>query len=73
MYGLKKGPVGTGPAGSVLGEIRFIEKPGVKDEGGCHMPKRSSDPRVAYPEVKLQVRHLVRVAGTVYCCPFLPH
>ena len=29
------------------------------------MVKRSSDPRVAYPEVKLQVRDPVRVVGIV--------
>ena len=26
--------MGTGPDGSVFGEIRFIEKPGVQDERG---------------------------------------
>ena len=34
------------------------------------MAKRSSDPRVAYPEVKVQVRKLVRVVGIV--APFAP-
>ena len=34
------------------------------------MAKRSSDPRVAYPEVKVQVRDLVRVVGIV--SPFAP-
>ena len=34
------------------------------------MAKRSSDSRVAYPEVKVQVRHLVRVVGIV--APFAP-
>ena len=29
------------------------------------MAKRSSDPRVAYPQVKVQVRDLVRVVGIV--------
>ena len=29
------------------------------------MVKRSSDPRVAYPEIKLQVREPVRVVGIV--------
>ena len=29
------------------------------------MAKRSSNPRVAYPEVKVQVRALVRVVGIV--------
>ena len=64
---------GTGPCGycrRVLwgpysGKIRFIEKPGVQDEGVRHVAKRSSDPRVAYPEVNVQVRYLVRVVGIV--------
>ena len=34
------------------------------------MAKRSSDPRVAYPEVKVQVRDLVRFLGIVV--PFAP-
>ena len=29
------------------------------------LAKRSSDPRVAYPEVKIQVRDLVRIVGIV--------
>ena len=33
--------------------------------GGRHMDKRNSDPRVAYPEIKLEVRDIVRVAGIV--------
>ena len=53
------------PRGSVFGKIGFIEKPGVPDEGGRHLSKRSSDPRVAYPEVKFQVRDLVRVLSSV--------
>ena len=43
--------MGTGSAGSVIGELSFIEKPGVQDEGSRHVAKRSSErPRVAYPE-----------------------
>ena len=34
------------------------------------MAKRSSDPRVVYPEVKVQVRDVVRVVGMV--APFAP-
>ena len=34
------------------------------------MAERSSDPRVAYPEVKVQVQDLVLVAGIV--APFAP-
>ena len=54
-----------GPRGQYSGKIRFIEKPGVQDEGGRHVAKRSSDPRVAYPEVNVQVWDLVRVVGIV--------
>ena len=43
----------SGPRGQYSGKIRFIEKPGVQDDWGRHMAKRSSDPRVSYPEVKL--------------------
>ena len=56
--------------GQYSGKIRFIEKPGVEDEGGRHVVKRSSDPRVAHPDVKVQVRDLVRVVGIV--APFAP-
>ena len=62
--------MGTGPAGQYSGKIRFIEKPGVEDEGCRHVVKRSSDPRVAHPDVKVQVRDLVRVVGIV--SPFAP-
>ena len=34
------------------------------------MAKRSSDPRVAFPEVNVQVRDLMRVVGIV--APFTP-
>ena len=33
-----------GPRGQYSGKIRFIEKPGVQDEGGRHVAKRSSAP-----------------------------
>ena len=33
-----------------------------------HVAKRSSDPRVAYHEVKVQVRDLVRVVGIIASC-----
>ena len=65
VWGLYKGPVGNGSARSVFGEIRFVEKPGVQDEGVRHVAKRSSDTRVVNPEVKVQVRDLVRVVGIV--------
>ena len=57
--------MGTWPAGQYSGKIRFIEKPMVQDEGGRHEAKRSSDPRVPYPEVNVQVRDLVRVVDIV--------
>ena len=57
--------MGTSPRGQYSGKIRFIEKPGGQNEGGRHVAKRSSDPRVAYPEVNVQIRHLVRVVGIV--------
>ena len=62
--------MGTGPAGSVFGEIRFTEKCKVQDERGRHIAKSRSDPRKAYPEVKLQGRDLVQVVGIVV--PFAP-
>ena len=57
-------------AGQYSCEIHFIEKPRVDDEGGSHLIKRSSDPRVVHPEVKVQVRGLVQVVGIV--APFYP-
>ena len=42
-----------GSCGQYSVKIRFIEKYGVQDEGGRHVAKYSSDPRQAYPEVKL--------------------
>ena len=59
-----------GPWGQYSGKIRFIKKHGVQDEVGRHVDKRCSDPRQAYPEVKLQGRELVRVVGIV--APFIP-
>ena len=40
----------AGPRGQYSWKIRFIEIPGVQDEGYRHVAKRSSDPRVAYPK-----------------------
>ena len=59
-----------GPRGQYSGKIRFIEKRGVQVEGGRQVAKHSSDPRQAYPEVKLQGRDLVRVVDIV--APFAP-
>ena len=70
LIGIAKGSSGVpGPRGQYLGKIRFYRDPGVQDEGGRHMAKRSSDSRVAYPEVKVQVRDLVRVVGIVAPLP----
>ena len=44
------------------GKIRFIEKHGVQEEG---VAKNSSDPRQAYPEVKLQGWDLMRAVDIV--------
>ena len=54
--------------GQYSGKIRFAEKKkknGVQDEGWGDEGggKSSSETRVAYPEVKVQVRDLVRVVG----------
>ena len=57
--------MGTGPAGTEFGENSFYREIWGKDEGGRHVAKYSSDPRQAYPEVKLQGRDLVRVVGIV--------
>ena len=59
-----------GPLGSVFGENLFYRETQGTRLGGRHMAKRSSDPRVAYPEVKVHVRDLVRVLGVV--APFAP-
>ena len=56
-----------GPRDQYLGKIRFIENLLYKTCvcGGGGGGKRTSDSRVAYPEVKGQVRDLVRVVGIV--------
>ena len=58
-------PICPAGGGSIFGENLFIEKHGVQGESDRHVAKRSSDPREAYPEVKVQVRDLVRVVGIV--------
>ena len=62
--------MGTGPLGSVFRENLFYRETQGTRLGGRHVAKRSSDPRVAYPEVKVHVRDLVRVLGIV--APFGP-
>ena len=69
--GIAEGSSGyRGRGGQYWEKIRFIEEPWVQDEGGRHVAKRNSDLRVAYPEVKLQRRDLVRVEDIV--APFVP-
>ena len=60
--------MGTGPEGSVFGENSFYRETWSTSRGGRHVAKRSSDPRVAYPDVKVQKRD--RAVGIV--APFPP-
>ena len=46
---------------SVREKYVLSRKPGYKTRGIRFVAKRSSDPRVVYPEVKVQLRDLVRV------------
>ena len=56
---------------SIREKLVFIEISAEQDEGGGrHVVKRSSDPRVAHPEVIVQVRGLVRVV--VIFAPIAP-
>ena len=59
-----------GPAGQYPGKFVLSRNPGYKTRVGRHVVKRSSDPRVAHREVKVQVRDLVRVVGIF--APFAP-
>ena len=54
---------------SVFGENSFNRETRGTRRGGRHVTKRSSDSRVAYTEVNVQVRDLVRVVGTVAPLP----
>ena len=55
-----------GPRGQYSGKIRFIEKPEYKTGRGVTMWLNVVlTPRIAYPEVKIQVWDLVRVVGIV--------
>ena len=49
-----------GPRGQYSGKFVLSRNPGYRT-----VPKRSSDPGVAYPEVKVQVRYKVHVVGIV--------
>ena len=57
--------MGIVPGGSVFWENSFYRETRGRRRGGRHVVKRSSDPRVAHPDVKVQVRDLVRVVGIV--------
>ena len=59
-----------GPACKYSGKIRFIEKPGVENEGCRHVVKRSSDP--GYPP-RRQSSGTGPSAGCGYCCPLCLH
>ena len=57
--------MGTGPAGSVFMENSVYRETWGTSRGGRHFTKRSSDPRVAYTGIKVQVRDLVQIMGIV--------
>ena len=61
--------MGTGLAGSVFGQNSFYRETRGTIRGRRHVAKCSSDPRVAYPEVNVLVRDLVRVVGIVSFAP----
>ena len=66
--GIVEGSCGYRARGvSIRGKFVLSRNPGYKTGwgGGRHVAKRSSDPRVAYPEVNVQVRDLLRVVGIV--------
>ena len=60
----------SGPVVSVFGETLFYRETWDTRRGGRHVAKRSTDPRQAFPEVKLQGRELVRAVGIF--APFAP-
>ena len=67
VWGLQKGPVGTGPAGSVFrGNSVYQETRGTRGVVVCLNVVLS--PGVVNPEVKILVRDLV----PRYCCPLCP-
>ena len=71
--GIVDGSCGYRIRGSVLGENSFYRETWVsrRGGGGRHVANRCSDPRLAYPEVKLQRRDLVRVVGVVAPLSFI--
>ena len=54
---------------SIRGKFVLSRNPGYKTRGGRHVAERSSDPWVAYPEVSVRIRDLLRV---VVLLPSLP-
>ena len=68
--GIVEGSCGYRVRGVSIEEKSFYRETRGPRRGGCHVAKCSSDPRVAYPEVNVQVRDLVRVMGIV--APFAP-
>ena len=62
--------MGTGPGGSVFGENLFYRETRTRGGGGRHAVKRSSDTRVAHPEVKSSGTGLSVICGC--CCPLRP-
>ena len=54
---------------SIQGNFVLSRNPRIQNEGDRQVVKRSSDLRVAHPEVKVQVRDLVRVVGIVASLP----
>ena len=69
--GVCVGGGGVAGGGVLLLQDKFVlsRNLGYKTRGDRQVAKRSSDPRVAYPEVKVQVRDLVHCG---YCCPRYP-
>ena len=59
-----------GPRGQYSGNIRFIENPGIQDEGGRHVAKRSSDTPGSLP--RSQCSGTGPSASCAYCCPLCP-
>ena len=56
--------MGTGPPGSAFGKFVLSRNLGYRTRGGGRqVAKRTSKPWVAYPEVKVLVRDLVRFVG----------
>ena len=68
--GTVEGPVGTALVGSVFGQNSFYPETLGKRRGDHYMAKTSTGTLVAYTEVKVQVRVLVRVVSIV--APFAP-